>query len=274
MLWQAGVLSDKLLEQPVVGQWGGPASDMARLACNEVARLSRQGRVTLVLDGLEKVPERALATDLFDALALLPESTEIVTVVPWSVAFGPQAGQALVRQGERFVAVRAPEVAAKPGEAGRAFLRHMLARRLGLPAGAFDRPSPGPITTHLVASVPPDMAEVVERAAELSGGVPRTFLQMVADAGTYAKLRGSAWPVAADLVDAVSDQQDSLRRILLPGDRAILKEFDGEDGAEMDPEVKVRMLAHALLLEREVGGAVVLRMHPLLAPIVRGGSDA
>jgi hypothetical protein len=276
MLWQAGVLPDKLLEQAVVGRYEGSAPDMVRLALNEVARLSRQARVALVVDGLEKIPEGPVALEVFDALAALPDNVDIVSVIPWHVAFGPHAAEPLVRAGERFVSVRAPEVEAEAGEAGRAFLRGVLARRLELPEGMFDPGlSPARVAAnHLQADIPTEMAAHTEQAAVLSGGVPRTFLQIVADAGTYARLRRSAgWSDATDLADAIADQQDSLRRILLPGDKALLQRFHGSDGLEMEVHAKVRLLAHGLMLEREEGRRVVLRMHPLVAPIV-GGDDA
>jgi hypothetical protein len=277
ILWRAGVLSEELLEQPAPGLFSVVPSDIARLAINEVARLSRTGRVALVLDGLEKVPEGPLALEVFDALAALPDDVDIVTVVPWHVAFGPQAAEPVIRAGERFVSVRAPEVEGDVGEAGRAFLRGVLTRRLGTPSDTFD---PGPSPSRVASAwlgdtlAPASTAEMVEQAAVLSGGVSRTFLQILADAGTYARLRhATPWPDDTDLADAIADQQDSLRRILLPGDRGLLQRFDGSDGLEMDVPAKVRFLAHGLMLEREQHRRVVLRMHPLVTSIV-GGNHA
>lgn len=272
----AGVLPASLREPTAIDPNPGPASKLVRLALNEVARLSKQGRVALVLDGLEKVPPGPQALEVFDALAALPQNVDIVTVVPWHTAFGPQAAEPLVRAGERFVSVRAPEVEGDAGEPGRAFLRRVLTRRLKLPEGVFD-PGPSPArvaANHPDATVPPEMGAHVEEAAILSGGVPRTFLQILADAGTYARLRrGAGWPDGTDLADAIADQVDSLRRILLPGDRALLQRFEGTDGLEMDVQSKVRLLAHGLMLEREEGRRVMLRIHPLVMPVLTGDSD-
>jgi DNA polymerase III delta prime subunit len=275
MLCQAGVLPDKLLEQPVQGHYDGAAADVARMAINEVSRLSRQGRVALVLDGLEKLPEGPVALDIFDAVGVLSDIANIVTVVPWHVAFGPQAADPLVRAGEHFVTVRAPTVDDPGGEPGRDFMRHILARRLGLSLWQFDTLPPGIRPRRDGIACPGDMPARVEFLARQSGGIPRTFLQLAADAGTYAKLRRNApWPDATDLADAVADHVESLRRLLLPGDRELLARFDGSDGMEMDPGFKVRALAHGLLLERQETAGIVLRLPPLLSSIVGGARDA
>lgn len=272
MLWHAGVLPEELVEHAGAGHPEAPAIDLARMALNEVTRLSRQGRTALILDGLEKVPEGPLAPDLFDALGPLAELADLVTVVPWHVAFGPQAAESLVRAGERFIAVRAPEVVGERGRAGREFLRAILERRLDLPAGALA----GDVSDRsLGEQVPANIPDLMIQAAVLSGGLPRTFLQLAGEAGINAKLRRRApWPDATDLADAIADQQDSLRRILLPGDKALLKRFDGSDGLEMDPAAKVRMLAQGLLLERQEDAGVTLRMHPLVVPVVGDKTDA
>jgi hypothetical protein len=202
--------------------------------------------MTLVLDGLEKVPPGSLAMALFAALGTLPATTDIITVVPWHLAFGPHAVEPLVRAGECFVAVRALEVDGERGEPGRAFLRAILERRLGM-------------------VVSPEAVLLVMQAAVLSGGSVRTFLQLMAGAGTYARLRRTGlWPDAEDLAGVVAAHRDSLQRILLPGDRAILADFDGTDGIEMEPGTRVRMLAHGMLLERVQNARVVLQMNPLL----------
>ena len=267
MLWQVGVLPDKVAAQVSPFSYSGTASDMLRLAVNEVARLSRQGRIALLLDGLEKVPEGSAALDLFDALGRLPEYVDLVCVVPWHAAFGPQA-ETLIRSGEKFLAVRAPVVDGPAGAPGRRFLAGVVARRLGLPLDVVLTPTSAHDAEDGLRAFP----GMVDIAAGLSGGLPRMFLQLLADAGTYARIRrDAAWPNLEDLVDAQADQTDSLRRILLPGDKALLRAANGTDGIELDLGARVRLLAHGLLLEREEVGGVVLRVHPLAESLLGNG---
>lgn len=277
-LLKAGVLPADFGGDEFPSQHTASALDLARLAIGEVTRRSRQGRVALIVDGLEKVIEPTLARELFDALGALHGEADIVTTVPWHVAFGPAAAEPLIRAGERFVAVRAPDVEGPQREAGLHFLRGVVARRLGVPTYVFEleRPMDERIADALVGDgIPSRMPRLVSLAAGLSGGLPRLFLQILADAGTYARLRRNGqWPEDGDSVDAIHDQEDSLRRILLPGDKAIIERFDGTDGVEMDLSTKVRLLANGLLLERQVGRRVMLRRHPLLAAIVKESSNA
>ncbi len=227
------------------------ASTLLSATIAEIANRSR--RITLLIDGLEKLPEGPVVSEVFEALGMLADDVDIVAVLPWSHAFG--AGPDMVmRPGEHLVALRAPEVAGKPGEEGRAFLRELLIKRLGAP-------TMGPI--------PPDRLSVYELAATHSGGIPRTFLQLVADAGTYARMRRKdPWPQESDLADAVADQQDSFRRILRKGDTEAILAIDGHDGRELDLERKIRLLAHGVLLERVRDGAAVMTVHPLVAPLL------
>jgi len=227
-------------------------------ALAEVLRVSKQRKLTLLIDGLEKVPQGPGSIELFEALGSIREEVELVMVIPWHAAFGPQA-ESVIRSGERFVTVRPLEVDGLDGEPGRAFLNALLMRRLGL-----DR--------HL------NEAEglVCDDAIRWSGGVPRVFLQLMADAGSYAKLRGHApWPLAEDLADAVADQVDGFHRLLLPGDAAAIRAVVGTTGTELELERKVRLMAHGVLLERLRGGVRILDVHPLAqAAFGNGGSNA
>lgn len=278
-------LSAELFEESqksVSDRWS-PAA-LAKLVLDEAARLSRQGRVTLLLDGLEKVPEVQASLELFDALAALPEEVELVAVIPWHAAFGPHA-ETVIRAGERFVSARALEVDGERGRDGRAFLQDVLLRRLGLPKEELD---PGPVETDHVLlsllSVPWDeqsartaaRRELVADAARASGGIPRTFLQLMADAASYAKLRREGdWPVAEDLKDACTDQIDTFRRLLLPGDAGAARAAVGTDGRELELIRKIRLMAHGILLERVREGVPVLELHPLAhIAIEQGGRRA
>ena len=216
----------------------------------EVARLSRQGRVTLLIDGLEKVTEGAESQDLFEALSLIRDEVELVVVIPWHAAFGPQA-ETVIRGGERFVAVRAVEVQGEGGEPGREFLRQIFLRRLHWPD----------------EELAPNAAakrSLVDDAIRWSGGLPRVFLQLLADAGSYAMLRRSdPWPTIEDLNDACADQIESFRRLLMPGDIAAIRSAVGTSGSELELERKIRLMAHGILLERLRDRTRLLEVLPL-----------
>lgn len=230
---------------------------LVQLVLAEVARLSPQGRVTLLLDGLEKVPEGPLSLELFDALSALAEDVELVAVIPWHAAFGPHA-EAVIRAGERFVSARALEVEGDRGADGRAFMKAVLLRRLQLPDEALDA----------------EKSAVVGQAAAVSGGIPRIFLQLMADAASYARLRrAESWPILDDLHDAMTDQVDTFRRLLLPGDSDAARAAAGTDGRELDLSRKIRLMAHGILLERVRERAPVLELHPLAHVAVDGGRN-
>lgn len=257
-------------------QWSPPT--LVQLVLAEVTRLSLQGRITLLLDGLEKVPEGAGSLELFDALAALPEDVEVVAVIPWHAAFGPRA-ETVIRSGERFVSARALEVDGERGTDGRAFLREVLLRRLQLPDAVLD---PNSVVQALSRSLEDERVIVatkknlVEDAAMASGGITRIFLQLMADAASYAKLRRAGnWPITEDLTDACTDQVDTFRRLLLPGDADAARAAAGTDGRELDLGRKVRLMAHGTLLERVRGQVPMLELHPLAQlAIERGGSRA
>lgn len=227
------------------------AASLLAVTVAEIANSSR--RVALLIDGLEKLPEGPVVSEVFEALGMLADDVDIVAVLPWSHAFGAGPDM-VVRPGEHLIALRAPEVAGESGESGRTFLRELLIKRLGLSD---------------LGPVPPDRLSVYELAATHSGGIPRTFLQLVADAGTYARMRRKdPWPQESDLADAVADQQDSFRRILRKGDTDAILAIEGHDGRELDLERKIRLLAHGVLLERVRDGAAVMTVHPLVAPLL------
>jgi len=217
----------------------------------EVQRLA-QKRIALVIDGLEKVPPGRQATKLFEALRSLPDDVDLIVVIPWHAAFGAQS-EGIVRAGEKLIAIRALDVEGEPGESGQAFLTNVLATRWGRSVSDFDHAK----------------LDLIADAARWSGGIPRTFLQLMADAGTYAFLRAeSPWPDSEDMVNAVADQQESFRRLLMPGDTDAIKKHKGTDGRELDVARKVRLLAHGVLLERLRNRRPVLEVHPLVRAVL------
>lgn len=223
--------------------------NIVRAAVAEVTRLSRQDRVALLVDGLEKLLPGPDAREIFDALSQLPESVDLIVVIPWHAAFGGGT-EPILRGGERLHRVSALDTDGGAGIAAARFLERVLARRL---LGADALPEP--------------LEPLLGRAFKASGGIPRVFLQLVADAGTYARVkRGAAWPDDSDLGAAIADQQDSFRRALLPGDTQAIRAIEGTDGRELDLERRIRLLAQGILLERVRDGMVVLEVHPLAAP--------
>lgn len=244
-------------------------ADIARATLLEVARLSGTAAVTILVDGLERaLPERARA--LFGALAELPEDVEIVAVVPWHAAYGPEAKE-VIRAGERLIVIRPVPVDKEAGADGRRFLASLLAKRLDLPVEEFARPGPDTASDQPPSALAtPTIRDVVEQAATWSGGVPRVFLQLVGDAASYARLdRGADWPELLDLELAVRDQQESNRRLLLPGDDEALGKANGTDGRELELDRKLRLLGNGLLVEEGIDGRATLRIHPLVRPILR-----
>jgi hypothetical protein len=239
---------------PPAGGFRASARTVLTSTLSEIGRAAPQGRVTFLIDGLEKVgPERFAA--LFDELSALPDRVDVVVVVPWYASFGTRA-DSIVRPGERFVALRAVEVGDdEAGALGREFLSRVLSLKLDAEIGTLDEAA----------------RQVVDDAARWSGGVPRTFLQLMADAGTYARMRRMAdWPTLADLGDAVADQEDSFLRLLLPGDTDAIRANIGTDGRELELGRKVRLMAHGLLLERIRDRQPMLELHPLARRAVDG----
>ncbi len=210
----------------------------------------RDGRVTLVIDGLEKLSPGVATDEIFDALGGLPGDVDLVVVVPWHAAFGSR-GDTVLRQGERYFAIHPLATDGQAGVLAADFLGRVLARRL----------------TGTVDTLPPELHRLLGRAFKASGGIPRGFLQILADAGTYARVRrGAALPDETDLDEALNDQRESLRRLLIPGDEAAIKRVAGTDGRELEPERKVRLLSHGILLERLGADGPQLEAHPL-APL-------
>lgn len=218
----------------------------ARAALNEITRRSPQGRLVLLIDGLEKLPPGPTAQEIFEALSRLPEEIDLVVVIPWHSVFGGGT-ESVIRAGERLHRVLPLDTEGPGAAETTTFFYSLLSNRL-----------PG-------LALPSAMDALVERAIVSSAGLPRGFLQLVADAGTYARVkRGAAWPDASDLDDAIIDQQDSFRRALLPGDTQAIVAVIGSDGRELELERRVRLLAQGVLLERTRSGRVVLEMHPLI----------
>lgn len=225
---------------------------------DDITKVLRQAgpRQLLAIDGIEKCPPQVSA-ELFETLARFCDDADFVVVVPWHAAYGPDAQQ-VMHPNEKFIAMRPLPDTDETAE----FFAQVLGARLGLSA-ADSR-------LHMLESRG-TWSGVVRAAALLSGGIPRTLLQLMADAGSRAQTsRGEPWPTPEDLNEAAQDQTDSLRRLLLPGDVAAIRGIDGSDGRELDLSRKLRLLNHGLVLESVENGRATLRAHPLLRPLLKG----
>ena len=230
------------------------AEDHLLAACREVKRHARTAPVFLI-DGLEKCTDESFR-QVLDALAVIENDAGLAVVVPWNAAYGPTA-QSVIGPRERLVVIRPVEVEGR-GSPGTRFLRQLAASRLALPPDT---------------SVPSEFDEVLAQCAVWSEGIPRTFLQLLADAASYARvLRSGDWPLVEDVARAVAEQRDSFRRLMLPGDEAALRTVDGTDGREMELGTKLRLLSHGMLLEHLHQGAPILRPHPIVRQLLQGGA--
>ncbi|HWO22450.1 MAG TPA: AAA family ATPase [Kofleriaceae bacterium] len=242
------LLGTKLGSQERV-QASGLSLALAALA--EIERVSSQERIALLIDGLEKLLPGPGTREIFDALAQLPESVDLIVVIPWHAAFGGGT-ESILRAGERLHRVAALDTMGEQGNIAAEFFIRVLARRL-----------------RVVDRLPVSMTPLLEIAFMASGGIPRIFLQLMADAGTYARAkRGAGWPVRDDLSEAIADQEASFRRALLPGDTQAIMAVQHTDGRELDLERRVRLLAQGILLERTWNGRVSLEIHPLVTHAV------
>jgi hypothetical protein len=248
-----GVLADPSM---VGDGFTGSVESLARATLKEAARLAAR-RITLLVDGLEKTEDRERATGVLDAIGALADEVELVVVVPWLAAYD-RSGD-IVRAGEHFFGLRAVEVDQPRNGPGLAFFRQMLAARLGVDLDAAEQRSPWM-----------SLGSICDEAARMSGGIPRTFLQIMADEAAAAALRqplSSPWPNGDELTIAIEEMRESFRRMLLPGDTQAILSIDGTDGRELPLDRKVRLLARGALLER---AGPMLRAHPLLRSLIPG----
>lgn len=279
-LADAGVLPTERIDPSFlnIAPFTGSASSLARAAMSEVARRSPHGRIALVIDGLEKMPDTPQAREVLAALHQLGDDIDLITVVPWFAAFGALDDE--IRPGAHLAPLPAPIVDGPEGERGREFLIKILAYRLGLPTEQFEprhHVSPAHKDANLDSAreVARSQHALIVQAARWSGGLPRTFLQLMADAAQYALIRrGEDWPSEQDLADAVADQKDSFRRVLLPGDTDAIIKCDGTDGREMELGRKIRLLARGVILERQRGDQWFMEVHPLVRPLLGGAAGA
>ncbi|MBI5368740.1 MAG: ATP-binding protein [Planctomycetes bacterium] len=241
------------------------ADTALRVACREVAGASKQGRVCLLVDGLEKAPESTF-WNVADALGHIAPEVDLIVVIPWYVAYGQRTGEVL-RPDEKLFAIHPVVVTGELGVPGRRFLQRLLGRHFAAAGGIaglletiLDKPSPDPGVVELRG--------VFNRAIDMSGGIPRTYLQLIVDATMRAKFRSHDQPRTDDLDDAVADQRDSFRRLLSAGDEVALRDADGTDGRDLEWQQKIRLLNHGMLIESQEAGKPVLHIHPIIRDLL------
>src|SRR5262249_30990598 len=145
------------------------------------------GRLALLVDGLEKCgAETALAV----ARALLEgkDKAALVFVAPYAIT-ADRGGQDAPLSSTYVHFVRAVPVRQDQGSeaaAGRSFLRELVRSRLD------------------VVSLPASLSAVITRAAELSGGLPRLFLELVRAAGVHAIQHGRETSLLDEDLDAAA----------------------------------------------------------------------
>src|SRR3972149_3443477 len=165
----------------------------------EVSPLAPQKRIAFLIDGLEKAGAQN-ASVLLEELAGLPDSVDVVVGGPRHTIFGARPNailrtphcaaellvkwrpNSILREGERLVEMRAVDVEGESGAVGLTFLTRVLTRRLGL--------NLEDLAGYLTLGDAKRM--VVMDAARWGGGVPSTFLRLLAFAGTHARARPRA----------------------------------------------------------------------------------
>ena len=232
-----------------------PARDTLLQTLREVNQASHRN-LALFVDGLEKCrPDKAV--EIARALLGLRGEAKIILVAPFALVIGSGAHELLSNVDRVFFlqAVPVRRDQGERGEAGRAFLREIVRVRLDLPA------------------LPDDLAALLDRAAEASGGVPRSFLQIARAAATYAALAEREVMDRKDLHRAMRDHAESLERLLVAGDIDQLRVSSGTSGVEIPEERRLRLLSHGLLLEyRTDEGGTVVHPAPLLERALKPGA--
>lgn len=219
----------------------------AENAMVEAIRAMRKARgaCTLLIDGLERAPSLVWSSVL-DSFEPFLDEASFVVVVPVEVLWGGRA--------TALLGGRAKTHAIRPIRSGGDSPHQMFARLL---------------LKRLGCDLPASLDVVVHRASEMSGGVPRTFLQLMEDAHMNAVIRGGLdWPETLDLDEASHAMADGMRYLLMPGDDAKLKANQDKDGRDLDPGDRVRFIAHGFLLETTEHGNVQMEVHPLLRAVL------
>lgn len=244
-------LTERLKRAGLLDSSGPHAPSLASAALTRelLSELGRRRRVALLLDGLEKATT-AIAKATMRTLAKELRDTNLVVVASPAVVTGPDAYELIQDLGFRQQPLRPVIVdphLGNPAEAGRRFMVKIALKRLGEDAASL-------------------LGSVIDEAVTYSGGIPRTFLQLLRDAHTAAALAGRERPTDRDLAEAVSDHRSSMFRLLREGDEAALRDSRDTSGVEVPIERRIRLLAQGLMLEYTLPDRIdpLVRPHPLL----------
>ncbi len=244
-------LAKRLESAQIAGPVGAFGTTLAgpELIRELLSEISRVCPSALLVDGLEK-PTSAIAHECLRFLRELGPTASLLVVLSPALVTGPEAYEVLENLEFRQIALWPAPVDAALGESavqGREFLKEIAVRRLG-------------------AQARESLDGLLDDAAVESGGMPRTFLQLLRDAHTAASLAGRDLPNPTDLAESVRDHRWSLRRLLRDGDLDAMRDSLGSSGIEVPIERRTRLLAHGLMLEYEVPdrSEPVVYPHPLL----------
>ncbi len=211
-----------------------------------VKKKIKSSELAILCDGLEKMEAQA-AFVMVKALLSLRREVRVAVVVPITLITGPES-YVLNSEGVRLFPIRAVPVMPYSRE-GERFLKSIAMQKLG------------------VTELPEGLDEIFGLAARASGGLVRTFLQILQDAAGYAALEQREAPSREDLRNAVQDHMESFHRLLREGDRKALSEASGTDGLEVPLDRRLRLLSHGILLEYSGSeGQPVVQQHPLTRP--------
>lgn len=232
--------------------------DLVLAAVREIRSASKEGDVGLLVDGLEKASS-GLARRTLANLERLRGEARVVVVVPTGLATGPSAAALQ----DYHVMLIGPVVVSETvdllmskGTEGDQFLFEIAARRLGVRPENIGRES---WDTTAVA---------MRLCIVLSGGLIRTFLQLLQKAALYAAMRGRAAPDVQDVRRTAHDQTGFLLRLLKEGDVESLRAAHGTSGVEIEIDRRVRFLANGILLEYRTSAGPVVYVAPLLADAI------
>ena len=241
---------------------------------DEISRLSKGNRAVMLIDGLEKLRRGDQGLLLFEVLGEIRSKVDLVLSVPWYSAFGPRT-DTLICPEEHFLPVRALDVD-RPDH--RAVLFAMLEKRLGWESDAIANASSAAAKWFAAtedADIKPCwnlLVKIINDAAACSGGMPRLFLQILGGTGGYSSLlRNDPFPIVEEFEDACANHIDSFRRLLLEGDVEAIFAAIGTSGSELGLPRRIRLMAHAILLERVRDGNPVLDLTPLARESCKNG---
>lgn len=227
-----------------------PPLDLLEEAIGEVCRFYGKDRLALFVDGLDEVEPR-LGRELLTWLDRAARLADLVVVLSPTLAHGPD-NQPVLRRFRLFPVPVPPvlDLMELDGSQGRDFLTRVALGRLEI-----EDPTPA-------------LLQVLDRMARRSGGLPRTFLRLLRDAGLYAGIESRPLPAPRHVREALRDAVLTMQRLLEAGDIEALDKARGTAGLGIEADRRVRFLAHALLVEHASGEDTVVLPHPLLERLI------